>query len=125
MEHIFTPKAPRPAGAYSQGVVHGGLVFVSGQVALDPETGAVQGSTIEEQTERVLLNVEAVLTAAGSSFDQLLRVTVFLAKLEEFPRFNRAYEGTLGGARPARTTVGAGALPMGLKIEVDAIGSTS
>ena len=125
MEHVFTPKAPRPVGAYSQGVVHGGLVFVSGQVALDPETGAVQGSTIEEQTERVLRNVEAVLTAAGSSFDQLLRVTVFLAKLEEFSRFNRVYEGILGGARPARTTVGAAALPMGLKIEVDAIGSTS
>jgi 2-iminobutanoate/2-iminopropanoate deaminase len=124
MQHISTPNAPRPVGPYSQAVVHGGLVFVSGQVALDPETGSVRGSTIEEQTERALRNVEAVLTAAGSSLDRLLRVTVFLARMDEFPRFNRAYEQVLGGARPARTTVEAGALPMGLRVEVDAIAAT-
>ena len=124
MEQISTPDAPKPVGAYSQAIVHGGLVFVSGQVALDPGSGSVVGSSIEEQTERVLRNLEAILTAAGSSLDRLLRITVFLSRLDEFARFNRTYERILGGARPARTTVQAGALPMGLKIEVDAIAAT-
>lgn len=121
MERIFTPDAPRPAGPYSQAVVHGGLVFVAGQVPLDPGTGKPCGDTIEEQSERTLLNLEAVLRASGSGLEQLLRVTVFLASMDDFPRFNRVYERILGEARPARTTVEAGGLPLGLKVEVDAI----
>ena len=123
MERIFTPEAPKPAGPYSQAVVHGGLVFVAGQVPLDPNTGKPCGDTIEEQSERALLNLEAVLRASGSSLDQLLRVTVFLASMDDFPRFNRVYEQILGEARPARTTVEAGGLPLGLRVEVDAIGA--
>jgi 2-iminobutanoate/2-iminopropanoate deaminase len=121
MERIFTPDAPKPAGPYSQAVVHGGLAFVAGQVPLDPGTGKACGETIEDQSERVLRNLEAVLRAAGSGFDQLLRVTVFLASMDDFPRFNRVYERMLGEARPARTTIEAGGLPLGLKVEIDAI----
>jgi 2-iminobutanoate/2-iminopropanoate deaminase len=121
MERIFTPDAPKPAGPYSQAVVHGGLAFLAGQVPLDPKTGKPSGETIEEQSEQVLRNLEAVLTASGSGFDQLLRVTVFLASMDDFPRFNQVYERMLGASRPARTTVEAGALPLGLKVEIDAI----
>jgi 2-iminobutanoate/2-iminopropanoate deaminase len=121
MERIFTPDAPKPAGPYSQAIVHGGLVFVAGQVSIDPQTGRPFGETIEEQSERVLKNLEAVLRASGSGLGELLRVTVFLAHMEDFGRFNRVYEQALGDARPARTTVQAGGLPLGLKVEVDAI----
>jgi 2-iminobutanoate/2-iminopropanoate deaminase len=124
MEAIFTPEAPKPVGPYSQAIVHGGLVFASGQVALDAQTGAVRGETIEEQTEVVLRNLEAVLRAANSGLDRLLRVTVFLEQMSEFGRFNPVYERILGDARPARTTVEAGGLPLGLKVEVDAIAAT-
>lgn len=121
MEPVFTPDAPKPVGPYSQAVVHGGLVFVSGQVALDATTGKIRGETIEEQAETALGNLEAILTAAGSGVDRLLRVTVFLSSMAEFGRFNAVYERALGGARPARTTVEAGGIPLGLKVEVDAI----
>ena len=121
MEYIFTPDAPKPAGPYSQAVVHGGLVFVAGQVSIDPKTGRPCGETIEEQSERVLQNLDAVLRASGSGLNQLLRVTVFLAHMEDFARFNGVYERVLGAARPARTTIEAGGLPLGLKVEIDAI----
>ena len=124
MEPIFTPEAPKPVGPYSQAIVHGGLVFASGQVALDARTGKARGETIEEQTEVVLRNLEAVLRAADSGLDRLLRVTVFLAQMSDFGRFNPVYERILGDARPARTTVQAGGLPLGLKVEVDAIAAT-
>jgi 2-iminobutanoate/2-iminopropanoate deaminase len=124
IETIFTPEAPKPVGPYSQAVVHDGLVYVAGQVSLEPETGRVIGETIEEQTEQVLRNLEAILRAAASGLDRVLRVTVFLARMDEFPRFNRVYEQMLGDARPARTTVQAGGLPLGLKVEVDAIAAT-
>ncbi|MEE8558669.1 MAG: Rid family detoxifying hydrolase [Myxococcota bacterium] len=124
MEQIFTEEAPRPVGPYSQAIVHGGLVFVAGQVALDPASGKVRGETIEEQTRQTLENLDAVLRASRSGLGRLLRVTVFLSDLGEFSRFNRVYEQMLGGARPARTTVQAGGLPLGLKVEVDAIAAT-
>jgi 2-iminobutanoate/2-iminopropanoate deaminase len=84
----------------------------------------VHGETIEEQTEQVMRNLEAILRASGSGFDRILRVTVFLASMEDFSRFNRIYEQKLGDAHPARTTVQAGGLPLGLKVEVDAIAAT-
>lgn len=124
MEQIFTEEAPRPVGPYSQAIVHGGLVFVAGQVALDPASGKVRGETIEEQTRQALENLDAVLRASRSGLGRLLRVTVFLSDLDEFSRFNRVYEQVLGDARPARTTVQAGGLPLGLKVEVDAIAAT-
>jgi 2-iminobutanoate/2-iminopropanoate deaminase len=121
MERVFTADAPKPVGPYSQAIRHGGLVFVSGQVALDPTTGKIRGETIEEQTEVAIRNLEAILRAAGSSLDRLLRVTVFLARMSDFGRFNSVYERILGEARPARTTVEASRLPLDLKVELDAI----
>lgn len=121
MEEIFTDAAPRPVGPYAQAVVHGGVAYLAGQVALDPRSGEVVGGAIEEQAERVLANLEAVLAAAGSSWGRVLRVGVYLADMADFPRFNAVYERFLGGARPARSTVQVAALPLGLLVEVDAI----
>lgn len=121
MEQIFTVDAPAPVGPYAQAVVHDGLAYLAGQVALDPRTGRPSGATIEEQTERALANLGAVLVAAGSSWDRVLRVGVYLADMGDFPRFNSIYERVLGGARPARSTVGVGRLPLDLLVEVDAV----
>jgi 2-iminobutanoate/2-iminopropanoate deaminase len=121
IRHVYTDKAPRPVGPYSQAVVHGGVAYLAGQVALDPETGKVRGETIEEQTEQVLRNLGAVLEAAGSSWSRVLRTGVFLADMADFARFNAVYARVLGEARPARSTIAAATLPLGLKLEVDAI----
>jgi 2-iminobutanoate/2-iminopropanoate deaminase len=121
VEYVSTRRAPEPVGPYSQAVVHEGLVWVAGQVALDPTSGRPRGETIEEQAELALANVAAILDAAGSSVAKLLRVTVYLADISEFPRFNAVYERFLAGARPARSTLQAGALPLGLRVEVDAV----
>jgi 2-iminobutanoate/2-iminopropanoate deaminase len=101
--------------------VCGGVAYLAGQVALDPATGKVRGETIEEQTERVLANLSAVLEAAGSDWDHVLRTGVFLADMSEFARFNAVYARVLGSARPARSTIAAATLPLGLKLEIDAI----
>ncbi len=121
MEYISTQEAPAPVGPYSQAVLHDGVVYVAGQVALDPQTGRPRGETIEEQTELALSNLAAILRKAGSSVEKLLRVTVYVADISEFARFNAVYERFLGDARPARSTVQAGALPLGLRVEIDAI----
>ncbi len=121
MKHVLTRSAPAPVGPYSQAVVHGGVAYLAGQVALDPETGEATGDTIEEQAERVLANLEAVLSAAGSSWQRVLRVGVYLTDMADFPRFNAVYQRVLGDARPARSTVQVAGLPLGLQVEVDAI----
>jgi 2-iminobutanoate/2-iminopropanoate deaminase len=121
MKQILSPDAPAPVGPYSQAVVHGGLAFLSGQVPLDPATGKLVGSEIEEQTRRVLANLAAVLAAAGTSWSRVLRVTVYLADISDFAAFNRVYADTLGSARPARSTFQVAALPFGGRIEIDAI----
>jgi 2-iminobutanoate/2-iminopropanoate deaminase len=121
MKHVQSAGAPAPVGAYSQAVVHGGVAYLSGQVPLDPESGKLVGATIEEQTRRVLANLAAVLAAAGSSWNRVLRVTVYLADIGDFAAFNRVYADTLGGARPARSTFQVAALPLGARIEIDAI----
>jgi 2-iminobutanoate/2-iminopropanoate deaminase len=101
--------------------VYGDLVFLSGQIPLDPQTGQLLGSSIEEQTEQVLRNLEAVLRAAGAGWQSVLRVTVYMTRLDEFARFNGIYERMLQGAKPARSTVQVSALPLGAKLEIDAI----
>lgn len=113
---------PVPAGPYSPGVGFERLVFVSGQGATDPATGKLSGVDIETQTEQVLRNVQAILEAAGSGLDRVLRCGVYLADIEEFGRMNAVYERMFAGHRPARTTVQVGALPAkGLRVEIDAI----
>jgi len=119
---IETNRAPAPGGPYSQAVVHGGLVYASGQIPLDPATGSLVPGDIEAQAERVFANLRAVLEAAGSSFDGLLRVSIYLTDLSLFPRVNEVYARQLGeGPQPARSTLGVAALPLGAAIEVDAV----
>jgi len=103
-------------------VVLGDLIFVSGQGAVDPKTGKLAGDDVESQTEQVFKNIEAILKAAGSGLDKVVRCGVFLTDMREFPRMNSVYERMMAGNRPVRTTVQAAALPMeGLKVEIDAI----
>ncbi len=113
-------------GPYSQAVRQGELVFVSGQIPLDPETGAVVEGGIEAQTERVIANLRAVLEAAGSSLDRVLRTTVYLTDLDLFARANAVYAQHFTGATPpARATVGVAQLPLGALVEIDAIAAVS
>jgi len=113
---------PPPAGPYSPAQVFERLVFVSGQGATDPSTGAMAGPDIEAQTEQVLKNVSAILEAAGSSLQHVLRCGVFLTDMSEFQRMNAVYARMFGNHRPARTTVQAAALPAeGLRVEIDAV----
>jgi len=123
MDHVLTENAPAPIGPYSQAVGYGDLVFVSGQIPLDPETDKRHGDSIEEQAEQVLSNLESVLDAAGASWETVLRVTVYMTQIEEFSRFNAVYERMLRGAQPARSTVQVSALPLGVRLEIDAIAS--
>jgi 2-iminobutanoate/2-iminopropanoate deaminase len=111
-----------PMGPYSPATVFDRLVFVSGQGARDPKTGALAGTDIETQTEQCLRNVEAILRASGSSLQHVLRCGVFLTDIGEFSRMNEVYARMFGGHRPARTTIQAAALPSaGLRVEIDCI----
>jgi 2-iminobutanoate/2-iminopropanoate deaminase len=113
---------PAPRGPYSPGVVFGNLIFVSGQGAANPVTGELAGPDIEAQTEQVLKNIAAILEAAGSSLNQVLRCGVFLTDIRDFPRMNEVYGRMFGDNRPARTTVQVALLPMpGLLVEIDAV----
>ena len=113
---------PAPIGPYSPGMAFDRLVFVSGQGAADPATGALAGPDIETQTEQVFRNLEAILRAAGSDLGKVLRCGVFLVDMGEFERMNAVYARAFGGHRPARTTVQVSALPMaGLRVEIDAV----
>ena len=125
MDVILSKAAPAPVGPYSQAIRHAGVVYLSGQIPLDPATGKLVDDDIEAQTERVLENLRAVLREAGSEFAQLLRVSVFLMDMREFPRFNAVYARILGDARPARSTVQVAALPLGARIEIDAIAAVA
>ena len=121
MRHITTENAPRPAGHYSQAVVHNGTVYVSGQLAIDPETGEKHLGSIEEQTSRVLQNVAAILVAAGSSLGQVLKVTVYISDVELWSRVNQVYAEFFGEHRPARCVVPTRELHQGLQVEIEAI----
>jgi len=119
---VRTDAAPRPVGPYSQGVVSRGLVFASGQVALDPATNALVPGEIEAQTDRVIANLRSVLEAAGSSLDRVVRTTVYLADLGLFARMNEVYGRHFrADPKPARSTIQAARLPLGAAIEIDAI----
>ena len=120
---VHTDKAPAPfqGAPYSQGIVAGDLVFVSGQVAVDPATGDVVEGGIAEQTERVMLNVAAVLQAAGSSTDNLVKCGIFLADFDDFQAMNEVYARHVGSSPPARATVQVAYLPSGVLVEIDAV----
>jgi reactive intermediate/imine deaminase len=124
-KEVRTERAPTPVGPYSQAVVHQGLVYVSGQIPLDPATGEVAEGEIEAQATRVFENLRAVLEAAGSGLERVLRTSIYLTDLSAFPRVNAIYERHFtGDPKPARSTIGVAALPLGVQIEVDAVATT-
>ena len=119
---ILAPHLPAPAGPYSPGMGFERLVFVSGQGATDPATGRLAGEDVAKQTEQCLANVRAILQAAGSDLQHVLRCGVFLLDIAEFQQMNAVYSRVFGDHRPARTTIQAAALPgKGLRVEIDCI----
>jgi 2-iminobutanoate/2-iminopropanoate deaminase len=120
---VRTEQAPAPfqGAPYSQAIVAGGLVFVSGQVALEPGSHEMMGETIQEQTEQVFRNLAAILEAAGTSLDRLVKTTVFLADLGDFEAMNEVYRRQVGNVPPARATVEVSRLPSGALVEIEAI----
>lgn len=123
MRAIHTDDAPSPAGHYAQGLAHAGIVYVAGQLPKDPTWPDAPHGTVEEQVERTLRNVEAVLRAGGSGLDQLLSVTIYVTDITLWPRVNAAYAAVLGEHRPARTVVPVPELAAGYLVEIQAIGA--
>lgn len=123
---LNVPGAPQAIGPYSQAQVvrlHGGnrMVWTSGQIPLDPATGELVGGTIADQTERVFLNLAAVLAGAGLGFEDVVKTTVYLADMADFAAMNEVYARHLGVSLPARTTIAAAGLPKGARVEIDAV----
>jgi 2-iminobutanoate/2-iminopropanoate deaminase len=113
--------APKAIGPYSQAIIVDGTIYMAGQIALDPATNEVVGKTTAEQTDRVLKNLAAVLAAAGSRFNLVVKTTVYLLDMGDFPAMNEVYARHFGSHKPARATIQAAALPKGVRIEIDAI----
>jgi 2-iminobutanoate/2-iminopropanoate deaminase len=118
---IHTDQAPAAIGPYSQAVVVNGFVFTAGQIALDPATGQVVEGDVVAQTEQVMRNLTAVLKAAGARWSDVVKTTVFLHDMTDFPRVNEVYARAIGDARPARSTVQVAGLPRGVLVEIDAV----
>ena len=122
MKHkVVTQHAPAAIGPYSQAIVHQGIAYLSGQIPLDAATGTVIEGDITAQTERVLQNLQAVLVACGSSMDRVLKTTVFLKDMADFPKMNEVYAKYLGESLPARSTIQAAQLPRNVLVEIDCI----
>lgn len=124
-EQVQTKNAPAAIGPYSQAIKANGFVYVSGQIAIDPETGEFVSGGIAEQTQRVLKNLAAVLEASGSSLDQVVKTTVFLADMKEFVGMNEVYATFFSGPPPARATVAAAGLPRDARVEIEAVALVS
>ena len=120
-KHVATKQAPTPIGPYSQGVIAGGLLFVSGQIPIDPTTDKLVEGDITVQTEQVLKNILAVLKEAKMGPENVVKASVFLADLADFPQMNEVYGKYLGKEPPARSTIQAAGLPKGARIEIDVI----
>ena len=121
VDAISTEHAPKAIGPYSQAVVAGGFVFLSGQIPLNPTTGKVVEGDIKVQTERVLQNLAAILEAAGTSFRYVVKTTVFLHSMDDFGGMNETYASAFGDHRPARSTVAVKSLPKNVLVEIDLI----
>jgi 2-iminobutanoate/2-iminopropanoate deaminase len=121
IEPIFTPNAPQPAGHYAQAVVHNGLIYISGQLPFDPSSGEKITGPIQDQAEQALKNLRAILAAAGSDLQHVLKVTVYIADINDWPQVNEVYARFFGSHRPARSVVPAGKLHYDFLIELDAI----
>ena len=118
---IKTPDAPSAIGPYAQGVVAGGFLFTAGQIALDPKSGEIVAGDVTAQTERVMTNLAAILRAAGVDWRHVVKTTVYLKDMADFPRLNDVYARHIGDARPARSTVAVAGLPRGVSVEIDCV----
>jgi 2-iminobutanoate/2-iminopropanoate deaminase len=120
-ESIQAPQAPPPAGPYAQAVQAGGLLFCSGQIALDPKTGELSGASVADQTGRCLENLAAVCNAAGATLGDAVKLTVYTTEMSSFGQINEVYESFFESDPPARVAIGVAALPRGAKVEIDAV----
>lgn len=121
LKTVLTDKAPQAIGPYSQGIIASGFLFTAGQIPLDPATGQVIKGDVKAQTEQVLTNLTGVLAAAGCSWRHVVKTTVFLHDMNDFPAVNEVYGRVVGESRPARSTVQVAGLPRGVLVEIDAI----
>lgn len=121
MNIVATDDAPKAIGPYSQGVVQDGILYTAGQIALDPVTMELVPGDVATQTERVFTNLRAVLAAAGTSLDRVLKTTVYLADMSDFQAMNAVYARQFGEHRPARSTIAAAGLPKSARVEIDVI----
>jgi 2-iminobutanoate/2-iminopropanoate deaminase len=124
IKDILTQNAPQPIGPYSQAIQAGNMVFCSGQIPLDPQSGAIVGSDVEGQTEQVMKNVLAVLHAAGTNLDRVVKTTIFLKSMNDFPKVNAVYGKYVteaGGIPPARSTVEVARLPKDVLVEIEVL----
>jgi 2-iminobutanoate/2-iminopropanoate deaminase len=122
MKPVSTSQAPAAVGPYSQAMVIDRFVYTAGQVGLDPRTGKLVEGGLEAETRQALANLAAILEAAGSGLDRVIKTTVFLADMRDFPAMNAIYAEAFREHRPARSTVQAAALPLGARVEIDAVG---
>lgn len=120
-EAIKTDKAPQAIGPYSQGIMANGLIFVSGQIPLNPSTGEMVAGSIQDQAKQVLANLKAILEAAGSSLDQVIKTTVFLQDMNDFAAMNEVYASFFQPPYPARSTIQVGRLPRDARLEIEAV----
>ncbi len=121
---VSTPDAPKAIGPYSQAIVSGAYVYTAGQVALDPATMELVPGGVAEQSERVFANLRAVLAAAGTGFDKVVKTTVYLIDMADFGAMNEVYAKHFGSHRPARSTVAVAGLPKGARVEIDVVACT-
>ena len=118
---VTTDKAPRPVGPYSQAIIEGDFIFLAGQGPGNPVTGQLEMGTIQQQTTRTLENIKAILEAAGSSLDNVVKCNVYLGDIGDFAAMNEVYKQYFSAPQPARTTIQAGALPGGIAVEIECI----
>ena len=118
---VSSDTAPAAIGPYSQGIIAGGFLFTAGQIPIDPGTTQVVEGDIVPQTQQVLKNLQAVLAAAGASWKDVVKTTVFLQDMADFPRMNEVYAAVMGDARPARSTVQVAGLPRGVRVEIELV----
>ncbi len=121
IEFVETPNAPKPGGHYSQAVIHNGVVYISGQLPIDPATGEKKLGSIEEQAEQVLANIRAIVESVGSNMNRVLKMTVYVSDIELWGKVNEIYARAFGDHRPARAIVPVNELHYGFKIEIEAI----
>ena len=121
MQQVTTEKAPKAVGPYSQAIIHGDVVYCSGQIPLDPETNTLVEGDVTEQTRQVFKNISVVLEAAGSSLSQVIKANCYLTNLGDFQKFNEVYDEYLGESKPARAAIGVVALPKGSAVEIEVI----